>query len=46
MFLGKFQGKEIDLDGESMKAWRWEDLDLAQGKQRQQVIDVLRKYTD
>jgi hypothetical protein len=46
VFLGKFQGKEIDLDGESMKAYKWEDLDLAQGKQRKQIIDVLRKYTD
>lgn len=45
--LGDFRGREIDLgDGQSAKVWKWDDLDLAQGKQRNQIIDVLRKYAD
>jgi len=43
--LGDFQGREIDLgDGESTKILKWDDLDFAQGEQRRQIIDVLRKY--
>ena len=45
--LGDFEGREIDLgDGESAKVWKWEDHDLAQGEQRKQIIDALRKYAD
>jgi hypothetical protein len=45
VFLGIFQGKEIDLGcGECVKKRKWDDLDIAQGKQRKQIIDVLRKY--
>jgi hypothetical protein len=46
VFLGRFQGRAIDLDGVSTKVSKWDDLDLAEGKQRQQIIDALRKYTD
>ena len=45
--LGDFHGREIDLgDGESTKVLKWDDLDLAQGEQRKQIIDSLRKYPD
>jgi hypothetical protein len=45
--LGDFQAREIDLgDGESTKVSKWDDLDLACGEQRRQIIDVLRKYAD
>ena len=44
--LGDFQGKEVTLgDGETAKVWKWEDLDLAEGEQRGQILDALRKYT-
>ena len=33
-------------DGERIRASKWEDLDFAQGKQRTQIIDMLRKYAD
>jgi hypothetical protein len=43
--LGDFEGREIDLgDGQSTKVSKWDDLDYAQGEQRRQIIDVLRKY--
>ena len=43
--LGDFQGREVDLgDGQSVKVLKWDDLDLAQGEQRKQIIDTLRKY--
>jgi hypothetical protein len=45
--LGYFQGREITLDdGETTKVWKWEDLDLAEGDQRRQILDALRKYLD
>jgi hypothetical protein len=45
--LGDFQSREIDLgDDQSAKVWKWDDLDLAQGEQRKQIIDALRKYAD
>jgi hypothetical protein len=45
--LGDFQNKEIDVgEGEIARVWKWEDLDLAVGEQRSQIIDALRKYTD
>lgn len=45
--MGDFYGKEIDLgDGQSMKASQWKDLDFADGEQRRQIIDALRKYID
>jgi hypothetical protein len=45
--LGDFQTLRIDLeDGQSSKVLGWADLDLAQGKQRRQIVDALRKYTD
>ena len=45
--LGDFQGTKIDLgDGESAKVSKWEDLELAEGEQRRQIVDVIRKYTD
>ena len=47
VFLGDFQGKDIDLgDGQSVKVRKWDDLDLAEGKQRKRIIDALRKYTN
>ena len=43
--LGGFEGMKIDLgDGESHTVTRWEDLDLAQGKQRHKIIDAFRRY--
>jgi hypothetical protein len=45
--LGDFQGMKIDLgDGNGEWVSKWEDLDLAAGKQRSQILDTLRKYTD
>lgn len=45
--LGDFQGVKIDLgDGQSRKVSSWDDLDLAQGEQRRQIVDTLRKYAD
>jgi hypothetical protein len=45
--LGDFQNTKIDLeDGQSTKVSRWDDVDLALGEQRRQIIDALRKYTD
>jgi hypothetical protein len=47
ILLGDFQGREIDLgDGDRIKVAKWEDLDLAQGEQRRQIVDMLRKYAD
>jgi hypothetical protein len=47
VLLGDFQGREIDLgDGTSTKVGKWDDLDLAQGEQLNQIIDALRKYVD
>jgi hypothetical protein len=43
--LGDFQGMNIDLgDGQSQKVSSWSDLDLAEGEQRRQILDALRKY--
>src|ERR1700736_2663813 len=37
--LGKFEGLEIDLgDAEVERVRKWEDLELAQGKQLKQII--------
>jgi len=45
--LGDFQGMEIDLgDGERARPSSWDDLDLAQGEQRKQIVDALRKYVE
>jgi len=45
--LGDFQSVKIDLgDGQSSHVLSWADLDLAQGKQRRQILDSLRKYFD
>jgi hypothetical protein len=45
--LGDFTGREIDLgDGQNAKAWKWTELDFAQGDQLKQIVDALRKYTD
>lgn len=45
--MGDFYGREIDLgDGQSMKASKWEDLDLAVNEPRKRIIDTLRKYAD
>jgi len=43
--LGNFHGMSIDLgEGEKCAAWKWGDLDLAQGQDRERIIDTLRKY--
>ena len=43
--LRDFQGRKIDLgDGQSEKVSKWQDLDLAAGKERRQIVDMLRKY--
>ncbi len=43
--MGDFAGMEIDLgDGQVERAWNWGTLDLAMGKQRNRIIDALRKY--
>ena len=45
VYLGDFQPMKIDLeDGESIKVENWGDLGLANGAQRNKIIDVLRKY--
>ena len=45
--LGDFVSIRIDLeDGQSSRISKWDDLDLAQGEQRKQIIDSLRKYAD
>jgi hypothetical protein len=45
--LGDFQRMKIDLgDGNGEWVSKWEDLDLAAGKQRSQILDTLRKYID
>jgi hypothetical protein len=45
--LGGFQSVKIDLgEGESAPVSTWADLDLADGEQRRQIVDALRKYTD
>ncbi|HEV8416254.1 MAG TPA: hypothetical protein VGQ49_21860 [Bryobacteraceae bacterium] len=47
VFLGVFQGKKIDLGDEvSAEIQKWDDLDLAQGKQLRHIVDTLRKYAD
>jgi hypothetical protein len=45
--LGDFQNMKVDL-GEDQHAGvsKWEDLALAEGGQRRQILDALRKYTD
>jgi hypothetical protein len=45
--LGDFLGIRIDLDdGQSTNVSKWDDLELAVGDQRRQVVDALRKYLD
>jgi hypothetical protein len=45
VLLGDFHGMTIDLgEGKSARAWTWTELDLAEGEQRKQIIDALRKY--
>ncbi len=45
--LGNFQILRMDLDdGQSARVSTWADLGLAEGEQRRQIVDVLRKYTD
>jgi hypothetical protein len=44
--LGHFQSMKIDLgDSQSTRVSKWDDLEFAQGAQRQQIIDRLRKYS-
>jgi hypothetical protein len=44
--LGDFQSIKVDVgDGQSAKISSWDDLDLAEGEQRRQILDTLRKYT-
>jgi hypothetical protein len=46
LLIGNLNGMRIDLgDGQSTAVSKWEDLDLAEGKDRRRVIDMLRKYT-
>jgi hypothetical protein len=42
--LGDFLGKKIDVGGTRAAVSKWEDLDLAQGNERSQIVDALRKY--
>ena len=43
--LGNFQGMKIDVgEGVDRPVLTWADLDLAAGKQRRKILDVLRKY--
>ncbi len=43
--LGTFESLEIDLGDDEVETVRkWEDLELAQGLQLKQIVDVLRKY--
>jgi hypothetical protein len=44
--LGDFEGMEIALDDQTIKASKWVDLDFAEGAQRKQIVDALRKYID
>jgi hypothetical protein len=45
--LGDLQKMKIELgDGESKTVSTWTDLDLADEKQRRQIVDFLRKYSD
>lgn len=45
--LGGFAGKKINLgDDQYQIVSKWEDLDLAVGKDRRQIIDALRWYVD
>jgi len=45
--LGDFKILRMDLDdGQSAQVSTWADLGLAEGVQRRQIVDVLRKYTD
>jgi len=45
--LGDFEAMAIDLgEGETSKVLQWADLDLANGNQRRQILDTLRKYAD
>ena len=43
--MERLYGFQIDLgDGASQTARKWEDLDLAVGKERKRVVDALRRY--
>jgi hypothetical protein len=43
--MERLYGFQIDLgDGASQTARKWEDLDLALGKERKRVVDALRRY--
>jgi hypothetical protein len=45
--LGHLDTLKINLgDGQSVPVSSWADLGLAEGEQRRQIVDVLRKYTD
>jgi hypothetical protein len=45
--MGRLQNRKIDLDdADNIIPSKWEDLDFAEGKQRSQIIDALRKYAD
>jgi hypothetical protein len=45
--LGCFRSRKIDLgEGKSAPVLTWADLDFADGEQRRQIVDALRKYTD
>jgi hypothetical protein len=45
--LGDFNGKMIHIgDSEPVKTSKWQDLDLADGKDRSRIIDAFRKYLD
>jgi hypothetical protein len=45
--LGDFNQIEINLgEGQTSKVSKWDDLGLAEGDQRKQIIDALRKYAD
>jgi hypothetical protein len=45
--LGNFYGKKVDLgDSTRTSVSKWGDLDLTHGKQRSQIVDVIRKYAD
>jgi hypothetical protein len=43
--MERLYGFRIDVgDGASQTARKWEDLDLALGKERERVVDALRRY--
>jgi hypothetical protein len=45
--LGNFQKLRMNLDdGQNAQVSTWADLGLAEGVQRRQIVDVLRKYAD